>query len=145
MQKIKDKLYQGNLEDTIAWVDNPKHEQNIIIYLGQTIPNGLCHNCYPTFIHIPIRDGENTPSRVLNTILITHSIIENYKGKILIACRAGLSRSIIITISIYSLLEEISFDKAYKHVKKKCSNILPEQNLLREAKQVVDEINKLWM
>lgn len=140
MQHIADNLYLGNLEDVISWAKNPKLEPNIIIYLGQRMPNGLCYNCHPTLIHIPLKDGKNGYSKIVDTIQIVYSIVKSYKINIMIACRAGLSRSAIITASIFALIRKIDFDKAHEFVKLKCPQILPEQNLLVEAEYVVRRI-----
>lgn len=142
MQEIVDHLYLGNLKDVTNWAKHPECEPNIIIYFGQHVPTGLCHSCYPTFIHIPLKDGENIITKLANVIQITYSIVESYDGKIMISCRAGLSRSVVMITVVYALTKNVDFDDAFEYIKNKCPQSIPKQNLLSQAKQIVEELKR---
>jgi protein-tyrosine phosphatase len=137
MQKITPKLYQGDVQD--ALVNSCSSDIDIIIYLGQEIPQKLCFNCRPTCIHIPMNDGKNGLTKIRDIIFPIYITSLNDK-KILIACRAGISRSILITASLYALTKNISFDAAYWYIKEIAPQAQPELNLLREISQITEEL-----
>lgn len=137
MQQITPKLFQGNMEDALQNLNNTKID--IIIYLGQQIPLKLCFNCQSTLIHIPLNDGKNSLSKLRNLLFLTYIISTNDKT-ILIACRAGISRSILLTTSIYALQKKIDFDKAYQQIKEQIPQSFPELHLLQEMKQITEEL-----
>lgn len=137
MQQITGKLYIGDIHDAL----NNSHDTtiDIIIYLGQEIPERLCFNCKPTCIHIPLIDGRNDPLKIKNVILITRSAIKN-GNTILIACLGGISRSVLITTAVYALTNNICFDAAYWHIKEIVPQSQPELNLMQEICQVTEEL-----
>ena len=137
MRKITNNLYIGNREDTLTLLT--KNESfDIIIYLGQEIPTKLCFNCKPTCIHIPLNDGKNGLSKIRNTLFLVY--IASLNKKILIACRAGISRSVSVTTAVYALTQKISFDEAYKQIKAIVPESQPELNLLKEVRQITEEL-----
>lgn len=137
MQQITPQLFQGNMEDALRNTCNSNVD--IIIYLGQEIPTRLCFNCEPTCIHIPTNDGENKLSKLRDIVFLSY-ILSNNGKKILIACRAGISRSVLLTTSVFALHQKINFDEAYKQIKEKIPQSQPELHLLQEMKQVTEEL-----
>lgn len=137
MQQITPQLFQGNMEDAL----NASCSSNIdiIIYLGEEVPIKLCFNCEPTCIHIPIIDGKNNLSKIRNLIFLSYIMSSNNK-KILIACRAGISRSVLLTTSTFALHKKISFDEAYAQIKELIPQSQPELNLLQEMRQITEEL-----
>lgn len=138
MQQITPKLYQGDMQDALR--SSSKSNIDVIIYLGQEIPLQLCFNCAHAVIHMPMNDGKNDLSKLRNIIFLTY-IISSDNKKILIACRAGISRSILITSSLFALQNKMGFDEAYENIKKLVPQSLPELHLFQEIKQITEEMS----
>jgi protein-tyrosine phosphatase len=136
MQQITDKLYQGDVNDAI--INSSSANIDIIIYLGQEIPEKLCFNCAPACFHLPLNDGKTELSKLRKIIFIIY--IASLDSKILIACRAGLSRSVLVTTAIFALTNKISFDATYHHIKKLIPQSQPELNLMKEIRQITEEL-----
>lgn len=137
MQQITPKLFQGDMEDALRSC----HESNIdvIIYLGQEIPSRLCFNCVPTCIHIPLNDGSNPLPKIRNAVFLMY-ILSNDNKKILVACRMGVSRSVLFATSIYALQTKTDFKIAYKEIKKRVPQGYPEYHLFNEVEKVTEEL-----
>jgi protein-tyrosine phosphatase len=136
MQQITEKLYQGDINDAVINSNNTNID--IIIYLGQEIPEKLCFNCTPACFHLPLNDGKNKLPKLRKIIFATY--IASLENKLLITCRAGLSRSVLVATSIFALTNNISFDKAYWHIKEILPQSNPELNLFREIQQTTEEL-----
>jgi protein-tyrosine phosphatase len=137
MQQITSNLFIGDMQDALI---ASKSNFDVLIYLGQKIPPQLC-NCTPVCLHIPIIDGENKYSKIRKVIFLTYiSLLDN--DRTLIACRAGISRSVCITTSAYALINKVSFEEAYEHIKQLRPQSQPECNLLYQVKKVTKELQK---
>ena len=136
MQQITDKLYQGDIKDALA--NTQSSNIDVIVYLGQELPTQLCFNCKIACFHLPIVDGKNGLTKIRKAIFIIY--IASLDNKLLIACRGGISRSVLITSSIYALQNNISFDSAYWHIKELAPQAQPELNLFREIQQITEEL-----
>ena len=136
MQQITDKLYQGNIEDALKNThDTPI---DVIVYLGQDAPSQHYFNCEPACFHFPLNDGKNNLSKLRKVIFAIY--IASIDNKLLIACRGGISRSVLITSSIYALQNNISFDSAYWHIKELAPKAQPELHLLYGISQITEEL-----
>ena len=140
MQQITEHLYIGDMQDTLS-VSND-NSFDVLVYLGQEIPPKLCFNCTPTCLHIPIVDGENGLSKIRKVIFITYLALLN-NDKILIACRAGISRSVCVTTSAYALINKMSFDEAYKYIKHVRPQSQPELHLLHDVRKITEELKSI--
>ena len=144
MIEILKDLYQGNREDAI----NASHEHLVdyVVYVGQELPLELSHHSPVPIAHIPLKDGRDNVAKwklVEETVRTCHN-----KGKTLVACRGGISRS--PTVILYHILRtggfvtngnleieflgykgKSNFEAAYKFVKAKIPMFQPERNLLR--------------
>ena len=136
MQQITDTIYLGDVND--ALIASCSENFDIIIYLGQEIPTKLCFNCKPTCIHLPLIDGKNGQTKLRKVLFLTY--MASLDNRLLISCRAGLSRSVLITTAVYALAQKISFEKAYQHIKKLRPQSFPELNLFQEVKQTTEEL-----
>ena len=136
MQQITDKLYQGDIKDALA--NTQSSNIDVIVYLGQELPTQLCFNCKSLCLHLPLIDGKNELTKIRKVIFIIY--IASIDNKLLIACRGGISRSVLITSSIYALQNNISFDSAYWHIKELVPQAQPELNLFREIQQITEEL-----
>ena len=138
MQQITDKLYQGDIKDALA--NTQSSNIDVIVYLGQELPTQLCFNCKSLCLHLPLVDGKNDLSKIRKAIFIIY--LTSLNNKLLVACRGGISRSILIVSSIYALQNNISFDSAYWHIKELAPQAQPELNLLREIQQITEELRR---
>jgi protein-tyrosine phosphatase len=136
MQQITDKLYQGNIEDALANSDSANID--VILYLGQEIHPRLCFNCAPVCLHLPLNDGKNGLTKIRKTIFLVY--MASLDNRMLIACRAGISRSVLVTASIFALTNKMSFDEAYLHIKNTIPQSQPELNLMKEISLVTEEL-----
>lgn len=137
LQKVTEKLFIGDMQDALRSSQQP--DINIIIYLGQEIPKQLCFNCMPVCIHLPMNDGRNGLNRI-RKILFTAYISTTFGEKVLVACRAGISRSVLVTSALYSMHKNIPFPEAYRYIKLIRQQSQPELNLFREIEQISEEI-----
>lgn len=135
MIKITDNIFQGDMTSAIkasfgGVVDS-------IVYLGQEIPEELSHRSKIPVIHILMNDGE-CHEDLIN--LAFHNIYYFTYGKVLVACRAGISRSPAILIGYFAVYElpKINWDKAFKFIKKKIPQAHPEPHLLEAVKKVTE-------
>jgi hypothetical protein len=109
--KILDRLYVG--DSFIAMDDINKYEINHIINVGG-FDLGHLPNCY----QFRLNDDGTNPEEAFSTIL---KDLENALGsnqKVLVCCRAGMSRSVFIII-LWLEKMGMSRDEAYYFVKKK--------------------------
>ena len=136
MQQITDKLYQGDIKDALA--NTQSSNIDVIVYLGLELPTQLCFNCKSLCLHLPLIDGKNDLSKIRKAIFIIY--LTSLNNKLLVACRGGISRSILITTSLYALTNNISFDSAYWHIKELAPQAQPELNLFREIQQITEEL-----
>lgn len=137
MQQIMNNLYIGDIQDALNTCS--KQEKIIIVSLVQDIPLKLCFNSIPSIIHIPLFDGKNELIKIKTALQVICTLLEK-NNKVLIACRAGLSRSVIITTAVYALQNKISFDEAYNYINKVYPQNFPEQELFQQTKKVTEEL-----
>lgn len=139
MQNLFDNIFIGDMKDIMS--QEIENTINTIIYLGQVIPIKTCYQKNPMCVHIPTKDGKNGPEKIKKIIYVIGAL--NLNGdKLLIACRAGMSRSVIISTAIYAIKQKIPFDKAYKYIEKIYPQSLPESHFYEETKKVVEELSK---
>ena len=136
MQQITPTLFIGDMQDAMAATSS---NFDVLIYLGQEIPMQLCFNCEPVCLHFPLIDGANGLTKIRHTVLLAYITLLS-GNKTLVACRAGISRSVCLTASMYALSQRISFDEAYKHVKHVRPQAQPELNLLNEFRKTTGEV-----
>ncbi len=142
MIKISKNLYLGNQEDALRACETK--EMDVIVYLGQSLPEKLSYNSFIPVFHFPLKDGEGNFRLSLTEILLTIDSL-TLEDKTLVACRAGLSRSPAIVIGILALSEQgkYNFDKALNIVKTKSPSIMPESHLLFDIKTIVEELRSV--
>lgn len=140
MQEINPSLFLGNVNDALFWAKNHEPEPSIIFYLGQIVPDELCRSKNLTLVHLPLVDGVNNSHKILNIVGTIYHLTTHHTDSVLIACRAGLSRSVAVTTAVYALTENVSFDEAFDHMKSVCKDCLPEQSLLRQVRKVMEEL-----
>lgn len=137
MQRITDKIYIGDREDAISQASSGYVD--LILYLGQEIPEKLCFKCTPTCVHLPLKDEPNGLLKIRKVLFLAY-IASTLNEKMLIACRAGISRSVLVTASLYALTQKVSFNDAYQHLKRVRQQSYPELGLMREVRQVTEEL-----
>lgn len=141
MFNLYDNIFIGNMKDVMNLKSENPNKISTVIYLGQVIPVQICFVKSPMCVHIPTKDGKNGPKKIKKIIYVIGAL--NLNGdKILIACRAGMSRSVIISTAIYAIKQKIPFDKAYQYIKTLYPQSLPESHFYEETKKVVEELSK---
>lgn len=139
MYQITNELFVGNWQDAINTASSGTFDA--IIYVGQEVPQKLCFYCVPTCYHIPLLDGPNSYDKILSVLTVSNVICKLHK-KILIACRAGKSRSMAVAIGVFSLMCNISFGDAKMLVLKEVSEGCPEPRLLTQVESAVLDLKK---
>lgn len=131
IDKIDEKIFVGN--------EGVQRKQNIlkalditnILVVGSELT--LFHPNSFIYYHIDIDDfyTENI-SKYFN---ISYEFIINSKGKVLIHCAAGISRSCTIAISYIMRKNGINFEEAFNFVKKKrrCAN--PNRGFVKQLRE----------
>ena len=137
MNKITETVYQGNVKD--AFEASKTKSVDAIIYLGQLIPEELSYSKLP-IVHIPMNDGHNSKEKL--ELALTSIIFMAQDLVILIACRAGLSRSVALTIGYLMSYKGMSYGEAYLLVKKKIPKALPELTLMKGVRKVALSIKE---
>ena len=134
MIKVCKNLYQGNETDAIEAASGK--DIDVIVYIGQDLPDKLSYNCKPPVVHIPMVDGDNDELTIHLALLnISYSVLDD---KTLVACRAGISRSPLLVAAYLAVYEsdKYTFDKALNRVRKLNPTFQPEQNLLQAVRKV---------
>lgn len=89
------------------------------------------------FHHIPCLDLPDTDMKaVIDTAETIFNEVKRREppGRILVHCNAGVSRSATICIAHLMITEELTFEAAYKHVKKKRECIRPNDGFIQQLK-----------
>lgn len=131
MNKITETIYQGDVKDALK--ASKTKSVDAIVYLGQLMPEELSYSKLP-IIHIPMNDGYNSEEKL--EVAITLIIFMAQDMVTLIACRAGLSRSVALTIGYLMAYKNMSYGEAYLLIKKKIPEALPELILMKGVAKV---------
>lgn len=136
MHEILDYIYIGNSgsgiragkEDlTIPVVSLTKFKIDTIEYDGNK------------YIHTPLIDGSGNSQEDFNeAVNRALNCIEEY-GAVLVHCSAGISRSSAVVSTIIAEKENIPFNEAFNLVKSTKSNVNPAPELIKLAKEYLDE------
>ncbi len=140
MRKVFGGIYQGDLEDAITFgKENRPH--TVIVYLGQELVNRLRYDCLAPLVHIPLRDGgDNGKDKLRTAVDIIAYLVESgrmmssVEKNILVACRAGISRSPAILVGC-GLRWKMPFEESYNHVKTLIPHMNPEPHLLKAVRE----------
>ena len=140
--KIFGKLYQGNMEDVIKVLKSK--EVDVIVYLGQGLSKGIAFKSSLPIVHVPLNDGENMSFKI-DLALLNIAYLE-LDDKVLVACRAGISRSVTICAAYLHIYRSEdfpgSFDDCLKRVQEITKNKVPQsQDLIDSVKKAV---KKYW-
>ena len=92
IKKLFGKLYHGNMQDVIKALKTK--EVDVIVYLGQELPIKISYKSSLPIVHIPLNDGKNMSLKI-DLALLNIAYLE-LDDKVLVACRAGISRSVAI-------------------------------------------------
>ena len=137
MNKITETVYQGDLKDALEACKTKT--VGAIVYLGQVMPKKLSY-CELPIVHIPLNDGYNSEEKV--EIVLMNIAFLSQDLRILIACRAGLSRSVALVIGYLMSLKRMDFNRAYLFAKKNIPEAIPEPNLLKVVRETALLVRK---
>jgi len=96
-------ILQGNQTNAIRV--SKTTEVDTIVYLGQVIPRSICYSDIPV-IHFPLKDNANS----FEKYNLLFSILTKLNGTVLISCRMGISRSVIVSAILRQILRKETFD-----------------------------------
>lgn len=126
-------IWVGDMEDAYAHRVHP--EVKAILYLGQEMPTFLSHNIGGlTIVHFPLVDGYNSPEKMANATAIADTLLSRNRS-LLIACRAGISRSPIVAVLLLVRRYRFTYPHAYCVVNKAILSMIPPLDLLRAAQE----------
>ena len=134
MNEICRNLYQGDAEVAIQAAQNKTVDY--IIYLGQEMPYELSHESKVPVIHIPLKDGENDERRIEAVGEILRYVTT---GKVLVACRKGISRSPLLCL--YYLVKynynRRDFRNVEGYIRRKVKSFLPSPKLYWQIRRML--------
>ncbi len=128
---IENKLYLGG--ETSAYRKEKLKEFNITnilivgLYLYQFYPNSFIYK------QIEIRDEEFAD--ILRYFIPSIIFINESKGKCLVHCKAGMSRSASIVISYIMFIQKTTFENAYNYVIERRNIIYPNEGFIEQLKE----------
>ena len=128
---LENKLYLGG--ETSAYRKEQLIElgiTNILIvglYLYQFYPNSFIYK------QIEIRDEEFAD--ILRYFIPSIIFINESKGKCLVHCKAGMSRSASIVISYIMFIQKTTFENAYNYVIERRNIIYPNEGFIEQLKE----------
>ena len=138
--KIFGNLYHGNMQDVIEVLKTK--EVDVIVYLGQGLPKGIAYRSSLPIVHVPLNDGENIGLKI-DLVLLNIAYLE-LDDKVLVACRAGLSRSVVICAAYLYIYQKENFPESYdeclRHVRfliKQLDKPIPNPELIKSVKDAI--------
>lgn len=129
MSKITDNLYLGDIDDA------RNCKVNFILNLsGENVNNR--HGGY--VIDIPMEDDEKFPIKNYfdETYRLINYIVNVLHKKLLVNCRAGVSRSVTIVTNYIMRKYNISLDNALKYIKNKRPIADPNSGFINQLEKV---------
>ena len=144
LNKIFGNLYHGNMQDVIEVLKTK--EVDVIVYLGQGLPKGIAYRSSLPIVHVPLNDGENIGLKI-DLVLLNIAYLE-LDDKVLVACRAGLSRSVAICAAYLYIYQNEEFQRSFNKCLKRVQKIINQPNMPMPnpelIKSVKDAIKKYW-
>lgn len=126
ISKVTDNIYLSNYRYSKQYDKLKELGITRILTIGRELDPHL-HNDFTT-MHIPIDDHPSVPIR--DHFDSTHDFID--KGKTLVHCYAGISRSATIVISYLMKKHNMSFEEALSHCKKVRPIVNPNQGFIQQ-------------
>jgi len=130
MREIIKNLFQG--DKTAAITASQGAFVDYIVYLGQELPHELAFESKIPVVHIPLKDGLGS----IDAWRLACDIIDKcLQKKVLVACRAGISRSpMMIVCYLLKKQRKPNFNKVFKYVSNLIPEIHPEPNMFSMIK-----------
>lgn len=124
MRQIRPKLYIGKYRDTLNPVLLAHYQIDAMLQFAEHVPYPHIATCY-----INIDDGIPLQAQIIEQAL--RFIKQSYQQQqtLLIACRAGISRSSSFAIAALKESEGLSLFEAFKLVKQQHPNAMPHPTL----------------
>jgi protein-tyrosine phosphatase len=130
--KIWERLFLGELKDAQQLArSNPQRISTVISLCREQAVNKAAKI---TYIHIPIADSRPITAQKFEDIMFAIAIGVR-RGKLLVHCLAGMSRSPILIAAWLHRCGYAEIDKALAEIAE-LRNIAPSQVLLRSAKEL---------
>lgn len=139
MYKIRDWLYVASYRETQDQTHLQQHHVGAILHLQQLVE----HDGIAT-LYLPIQEGlpilKSQVTQGLNFIQQQHD-----QGKVVvIACGAGISRSVIFAVAALKLIEHISLSQAFSDIRKVHERAMPDDVHWESMCQYFDEHIDFW-
>lgn len=132
MTRIWERLYLGDLKDAqLLARSNPQRIKAVISLCREQAVNRAAEI---TYVHIPIPDSRPISAQKFEDIMFAISIFVR-RGKLLVHCLAGKSRSPILVAAWLHRCGYAGIDKALAEIAE-LRDIVPSQALLRSAKDL---------
>ena len=132
MTKIWERLFLGELKDAQQLARSNPQRINTVISLCRE--QAVTKAAKITYIHIPIADSRPISAQKFEDIMFAIAIGVR-RGKLLVHCLAGMSRSPILIAAWLHRCGYAEIDKALAEIAE-LRNIAPSQILLKSAKQL---------
>lgn len=131
MNKIYDRLYLGNLKDSLNY---EMLEKNRIKYILSVTNNGKVRFLDKDYMitHVDDRPGERLIDLFPTLLAYIDEAMTN--GNILVHCDMGISRSASVIIAWLMTRKGMSLCDAYSYVKSKRSIIQPNPGFIKQLK-----------
>lgn len=113
LRQVSDRLYVGNLLSPATLSQKTDLTSFVDLCSERGVePRERAVTRIPVVMRLPIQDGSPIPDEVIMAALCAYQL----GGKCLIACHAGISRSVSIAYAILRCTESLSHDEACERV-----------------------------
>lgn len=104
-----------------------------------------CKNCFEDmyeYMTIPVDDNDSADlSSWFDSAIAFIDDVKAKGGRVLVHCRAGVSRSVTICLAYLMFTAKIRLEAAFEHVRSKRSMISPSLNFMRQLEQFEKELD----
>ncbi len=139
MHKIRDWLYVASYRETQDLAQLKQQNVGAVLHLQQLVE----HDGIAT-LYLPIQEGfPLTRTEITNGLNFIHN--QHTQGHVVVvACGAGISRSVIFAIGALKMAENISLAKAFSDIRKVHERAMPDELHWQSMCQYFGEKIDFW-
>jgi len=137
MRMISKNVFQGDSTDADSVANGKNDYCNAVLFLGLQLPPYL-QNTKNVVVHVPMRDESeiNSPDKFFMALEILYLMIDDRDCKVLIACDAGMSRSVLLSL-LFLISLDYTWDEAELMIKQLCPQSDIEASLFNQMREAV--------
>jgi len=135
-------LFQGDWQGAVYVSRNPETPRgkiDWIIYVGQELPRELSHDSKVPVIHIPMKDGREDEKKIMMALSVINAVRLSEEN-VLVACRAGISRSPVLCAAYLSWIYGKPLEICLDHVKLHNQSVQPDPQFIRSVHETLESL-----